>query len=1159
MGSDVSVVLHPEAAVPDVVITTQRKAPTSPAGWRAPTVVRRCPAVRVLQASAAEKLAGGSSASTMTSTADLHPLDQPVLLIRNCAELDAFTKSRTYLPVLRAIHAHLEERDRQAASKSKSGVSGSSSSHNHKSTFSRPVCPIGLIFDSSLALGGRLTTNESRAACAQNLKLFFVHLIAALEYVQESDDAGHTKWPSSPGVQALREGSAGSASASQSPRLSLLYLDLRASAMDDAVTRWFATSVILRAVRRARPFMLVSARGRAAGVGATGVAGNNYINGSGSSSSGNEAGGGDTFLNYYSPDVKADMIWASLQHILLTENSAITPEGARVVLEELLTTDATREVMLRQQGVDPKAQRAQAVAAALTSDRLAPCPDSQLLPQLYLVDILRQPVGSAQTQKEAEKTAKSSTEGLSPSAQLESTVRSAKADLSTAASTPSAAAAAAAVAASIPPSPQLRPPQPTARTTNSTPAPATQNAATVTATTTAVNNSVAEEAANHQPLKPHPSIDGEPGKQEKQPQSPRQKERPRNTAAPSRPLPQLLRRQSSRMTSLSDLPATITLKTAPVSARKGRDAVKAQPAAPAQRVVRMSKRTSWVSTGPSPSHCSDPGVTSPPPSFTPRAEAHGRQPLELDRDAAEAKEEEERLADAEVDLQNHSAHETQAYQTSHHGQQNDEEPWLDHAYPIKHGSHQDSARPQRSSTVHHRNGVINTPRSARRRSFDIAALDSPEEPYVTAAAKVSPTMWEEGVRKRHETPAEVAARRERRSASAHASRSRFHGSFSTTARGSGGLRHGADADVQPRTGNQRSGDSVAAAKAAYEAATLAEQRAQQRRQRQHREQILRSDQVPVRGASLRVEGEVQSVHDTPFFPPTKADIDVDGGDVGNSSPSPAPNRPNGVHTPSSLTNTPLGRAAGTANGGDGAPQPTYSKRRLSTAVPPAIDPRTTTTSQLRAVTNHRRRRASEVTAEISEYYAATSTPRRDFRGAAVMAAMSSRQPTREEVAAVQAAQFAANDRRQSLGSGYRGDSRRPTGVGVGMNTYTPMNTSTSNDVSNPAMKAQLRAQGVVSPSKTRFSVQQQQQQRWTPACQRTNGQSAPEQRGNKEDSNDSSFVPSLSPWGTADYQGSVTRQDEWDRVSPDGTAAEVNENGVQLVHQVLRTQHRTRY
>lgn len=1159
MGSDVSVVLHPEAAVPDVVITTQRKASTSPAGWRAPTVVRRCPAVRVLQASAAEKLAGGSSASTMTSTADLHPLDQPVLLIRNCAELDAFTKSRTYLPVLRAIHAHLEERDRQAASKSKSGVSGSSSSHNHKSTFSRPVCPIGLIFDSSLALGGRLTTNESRAACAQNLKLFFVHLIAALEYVQESDDAGHTKWPSSPGVQALREGSAGSASASQSPRLSLLYLDLRASAMDDAVTRWFATSVILRAVRRARPFMLVSARGRAAGVGATGVAGNNYINGSGSSSSGNEAGGGDTFLNYYSPDVKADMIWASLQHILLTENSAITPEGARVVLEELLTTDATREVMLRQQGVDPKAQRAQAVATALTSDRLAPCPNSQLLPQLYLVDILRQPVGSAQTQKEAEKTTKSSTEGLSPSTQLESTVRSAKADLSTAASTPSAAAAAAAVAASIPPSPQLRPPQPTARTTNSTPAPATQNAATVTATTTAVNNSVAEEAANHQPLKPHPSIDGEPGKQEKQPQSPRQKERPRNTAAPSRPLPQLLRRQSSRMTSLSDLPATITLKTAPVSARKGRDAAKAQPAAPAQRVVRMSKRTSWVSTGPSPSHCSDPGVTPPPPSFTPRAEAHGRQPLELDRDAAEAKEEEERLADAEVDLQNHSAHETQAYQTSHHGQQNDEEPWLDHAYPIKHGSHQDSARPQRSSTVHHRNGVINTPRSARRRSFDIAALDSPEEPYVTAAAKVPPTMWEEGVRKRHETPAEVAARRERRSASAHASRSRFHGSFSTTARGSGGLRHGADADVQPRTGNQRSGDSVAAAKAAYEAATLAEQRAQQRRQRQHREQILRSDQVPVRGASLRVEGEVQSVHDTPFFPPTKADIDVDGGDVGNSSPSPAPNRPNGVHTPSSLTNTPLGRAAGTANGGDGAPQPTYSKRRLSTAVPPAIDPRTTTTSQLRAVTNHRRRRASEVTAEISEYYAATSTPRRDFRGAAVMAAMSSRQPTREEVAAVQAAQFAANDRRQSLGSGYRGDSRRPTGVGVGMNTYTPMNTSTSNDVSNPAMKAQLRAQGVVSPSKTRFSVQQQQQQRWTPACQRTNGQSAPEQRGNKEDSNDSSFVPSLSPWGTADYQGSVTRQDEWDRVSPDGTAAEVNENGVQLVHQVLRTQHRTRY
>ncbi|KPA75566.1 hypothetical protein ABB37_08450 [Leptomonas pyrrhocoris] len=463
MGSDVSVVLQADAPVPDVVIRTQRAAPSTVPSPNARAVVQHCPAIRVVEAGAARKIAGDSSAASMMSTADLSPLDQPILLIRNCAELDAFTKSRTYAPVLRSIYAYLDQHEPQAAAAALNGKRGAGMS-SLDGAVRRPVCPIGLILDPSLAIGGRLSSNEARAACAQCLKLFLVHLVAALEFVRKPDDAAPTKWPSSPEVQALREASAGATPGALPPRLSILYLDLRRCALDDEAARWFATTVILRAVRRARPFMLVSARGGVVGVTAA-MSGSN--------------GSGNTFLNYYSPDVKADMVWASLQHLLLTDNDRLTQEGAKAVLAELLAEDATRKVLLRQQGMDTTAQRAREVTQALAGGRLSPRPDSQLLPQLYLVDILREPLSSANIEKDAVATQDEVEEkpatpgragGLAPS-HLTGTTSEAIIGGEREEGVPDAAS-------SVPPSPHNEPPQPTARSASPKSAPSPKSSQT---------------------------------------------------------------------------------------------------------------------------------------------------------------------------------------------------------------------------------------------------------------------------------------------------------------------------------------------------------------------------------------------------------------------------------------------------------------------------------------------------------------------------------------------------------------------------------------------------------------------------------------------------------------------------------------------------------
>jgi hypothetical protein len=595
MGSDVSVVLHSEAAVPEVVLSTQQRAlPSRPA-------VERCPAIRVLEAEAARKLAGDSSAASMASTADLHPLDQPVLLIRNCAELDAFTKSRTYVPVLRAIHACLDQQKGLASLEGKGATGSSIANSSAIPVEGRPVCPIGLIFDPSLALGGRLTSDEARAACAQYLKLFFAHLIAALEFVREPDDAAHTKRPSSPGLPPQREVSISTTAGPQPPRLAILYLDMRDCAMDDAATRWFATGVILRAVRRARPFTLVSARGGAA-------------SGRGSGSD------GGTFLSYYSPDVKADIVWISLQYVLLTNNANLTEGGARAVLEELLAEDATRDVLLRQQGIDPKTQRALAVQNALMCDWLTPNPDTQLLPQLYLVDLPQRRRGNNNNNAETQ----------TPPPQTSSATRQRqRRDSSNTASRVSGAAesvtsASAAVMPSIPPSPQFYPPQPTARPTSPTPIPAppASAAAKSSATPNEAGRTRCQLEPDHNSYRVPPPPAATPRRLQQQQQHHQQSAAatlnnmrvPRKAlqdAVANLPPQQQLQKQQTR----PDVP----LSAAALSTKK--NALAGSEDASQTALPSPTHLPTPLASGPAPSHSPNPGILSPPCSTTPHPTA----------------------------------------------------------------------------------------------------------------------------------------------------------------------------------------------------------------------------------------------------------------------------------------------------------------------------------------------------------------------------------------------------------------------------------------------------------------------------------------------------------------------------------------------------------
>ncbi|KPI82808.1 hypothetical protein ABL78_8180 [Leptomonas seymouri] len=1150
MGSDISVVLHPDAPVPDVVLRTQQKARHAPPSQSTYAVVERSPAIRVLEATAAKSMAGDLSAASMTSSTDYGPVDQPVLLIRNCADLASFTKSRTYVPVLRAIHMYLNQHGHDASASCATGGR------------SHPVCPMGLIFDPSLAVGDRLSSSESRAACVQCIKLFLAHLIAALEFVREPDGAGRTHWNRSSGSPALREGSTGAMPVALAPRLSILYLDLRRCSLDDATAKWFAVTVILRAVRRARPFTLVSTRGGAAGVAAATSAG---------------GGGGGNFLNYYSPDVKADMVWASLQHVLLTENRRLTQDGAKAVLEELLAEDATRRVLLQQQGLDPMELRAQQVAQALAGDRLSPHPDSQLLPHLYFVDVPRRPHGNgAQTAAEA----RGQVGGPSP---LRHTVTNQpeKGEVAASAQAPAAAAA-----RPCPNTPRERPvqverQQPAAPKHMATPAPQPSILAKAAALSPVSGESkevhmpevlpgsspshspdthailTSQASAAHKNAQQSPAAIEAPAARTTEPkasaaapsapaQPQREGRKQQQLQRPRAPSPSSNRRLQLAVAlaeKLDDVPDVVVKGhsarrppgqsprpdvgyAAPTSTRKSckkRGAAARIPAPASQQcflsaVWPSSSEPDEVRADLEKWRCPD---DSPLPSS-------GQRPSSLYHDVGTAEgyeEVEERMAAAKGAWQGQPAQ--------------DGAPWAYYTQPIGHHSTHpagDAVRAARQRDPLDVKSSIAARRSARtRRNVYIPELHLHGSQSFVAASHVSPRTQKEGLYRRHESQVQVVAAR--RGGGRPFSNPTTPGR-SRTPRGSS-----ACGSLNPRTAVQRSQDSVAVAKAAYEAATLAEARAKAkielRAQKQQRQQ--QREREAERGASP-CEGEVGAVDEEgPVSPPVGC-----GG-----SPSPAPDRPQGVNSPFSF-HTPLAKDRDPVN-----LRSVYAKRRLSTAEPPHIVPRFTTTSQLRKVTSQRCRRASEVEAGINGFHANNAIPRRDFRGAAAMASMALCQPTHDELVVVQVERQLASSRRPSLGANSARnkhnlyDARRASAAEMsGYEAY-----SASQDVSSPPMKAQVR-----SPSKTSASMTHQaspsQQQRWTPAYH--HGRRSERERDGVDDCETSSG-PSLSPWGTADYQGSMARYEEGNQLSPGGEAVEVNEYGVELVHKVLRTKLRTRY
>ncbi|XQJ24454.1 hypothetical protein NXY56_000344 [Leishmania guyanensis] len=375
MGNNVSVLLQDNAPVPSIVVSTQHEVrassdlgngdggasePNQPSLLSVGSVVERCPTIRVMATNKAHELLGGSGSASVTREAmwspppspSLSAEEQPVLLVEDCAAPDTFTSSSTYVPVLNAIFAYVEEH-RKVCPAPADAQRGSSSS--------RAVCPIGIEFDPTLYLGERLSRSETRADFAEYCELFFTHLIIALESAAKRAQADAS--PATMSTPSYTRAAPGVGTAEGvPPRLAILHLDARSCGLDDTTGPWLASSLIMRAVRRTRPYAIVSARASVAG------------------------GGEDGFMSYFSPGVKADMMWASLQHVLLTHNS-MSLQGIKAVLENLLAEDAMHDVLLQQQGIDVKAQKSMEVMRAVTQGCLFPRQTSQLLPELYLVDV----------------------------------------------------------------------------------------------------------------------------------------------------------------------------------------------------------------------------------------------------------------------------------------------------------------------------------------------------------------------------------------------------------------------------------------------------------------------------------------------------------------------------------------------------------------------------------------------------------------------------------------------------------------------------------------------------------------------------------------------------------------------------------------------------
>ncbi|CAC9441648.1 heat shock protein [Leishmania donovani] len=1036
MGSNVSVLLHADTPVPNSVITTQHKVrASSNFGGSSGDVVVRCPKIRVMAAEKVKQLLRGSRAAKVAWAAKraspLSAEESPVLVVADCAAPGALTTSRTYVPVLNAIldYAEAHRKARAAPADAPSG--------------SKVVCPIGIEFDPTLCLGDRLNRSEARAACTEYCKLFFTHLIDALENVGKE-------------VPVIVGGVVAP------PRLSILYLDVRSCRLDDTTGPWLASSLIMRAVRRARPYALVSARANAAG------------------------SSEDGFMSYFSPDVKADMVWASLQHVLLAHNN-MSIQGVEAVLENLLADDAMHDVLLQQQGVDAKALKSKEVIRALTHDRLFPRQDSQLLPHLYLVDVRYNQYSDAELQRLQGKTPASvrdesarrpitgtappsqvpvPTPGLAPLRQPRE-VRSGVADVSpteyghqpdadshrysayfyarpTVSQAQHSSHSGAQAYMKLSNDASIREvwdghngaapdaifaSNPSSSATSSPVLSAAMSQLSMATTSTESDHLWAKKASAATP--PPPSTDARERREAAAParaplRTPSPPLTPRGELRKAQPVhqPSGIQVRSRQASPASSQQAYLTnmdaAATSPTSATQQQTAMPTSPRVLSARhpthspyrvdVVEPQQVYEVLTIQPPASAREAPAAATPshptaPRQSVPTAPSQGSSTVARACCLSELKREESKLDDAEMEVQKlllhqhrhlhpHSQH--HSWQRSNSGGHNpgssgaDDEPWLDEVYTQSHGR---STSPELGA-------------GSRRRFYDIPALAPPEQPFAASAARVTPTMWETGLRKRHESPAQVVSRRASPTSSRRRRRTIYDG-------------------VQPRVNSQRHVGNERLARAEYEAATAAEARAREWL-REHAEQ---------RGTAglSSGRGDPVSARQHPACHPSPSQRLESGMKWGRHSPlskllspSPAPQRPAEA---SSLTpakangawastrrrrvhqNHHAGAAAlsGTAQDSSAwwshhpsttASAITPAKRRLSTAESPHIVPRETVASRLRKVTSHRQRHFSEMEERENTYCARNWQPRTTFRTASVTGAMCASRAHPFEMAAV---------------------------------------------------------------------------------------------------------------------------------------------------------------
>ncbi|KAG5486611.1 hypothetical protein CUR178_07978 [Leishmania enriettii] len=1051
MGGNVSVLLEANAPVPSIVISTQHEVragldlgsaasatqlPSLPSRSR---VVERCPKIHVMAADKAQEVLGGSGSASVAweskrTPPPLSAEESPVLLVRDCAAPEAFTTSRTYIPVMNAIVAYAEEHGKAdaAATEKRRGSSG------------RVICPIGVEFDPTLCLGIRLKRGEARAACAEYCKLFFTHLIAALENVgKHSKEEVLWTWtstsPYSMGMAA--------AEAVVPQRFFLLYVAARSSQIDDATGQWLASSLIMNAVRRTRPYALVAAR--------TKVAGN----------SGSGSGSEDGFMSYFSPDVKADMVWASLQHLLLTHNN-MSLQGVKTVLETLLAEDAMHDVLLHQQGVDAKAQKAVEVITAVTEHRLFPRQGSKLLPQLYLVDVRHNqyddaevkafqraastsagskvepaagqarpsvksspklPVSQAQrsnhnskhermrlTHELAFESVLDSHNGVAPvpasaSSAPGSAFQSLEFSLETSKSSPTSPEAPQAQKASLP-----APPPPAADVRGGR-----EGAAPVQV----MPKTASPLLMPRDRLRKVPPEHEKSGTWLRSPRPPPEKSRGDRFAkmgAAERAIDEVpdsvaLNRSARRLSSISSRSETrVTAPVAipPASATQQRAALlqsprslsTRKPAAPLPRVdavelqrayeVLKAQRPESARKASAAAMSSNPTSPrqrmSPPLSLGQSTPTHAHRLPELYR-------EEDELDDAEMEVHSLTPHlrsHPHTHTRSQRGSRSGHDPvsgraegeaWLDEVFTQSHG---DGTSPALSI-------------GSQRRCYDIPSLAPPEPLFAASAARVPTAMRTASLRKRHDTPAQAASRRASPD-SVRWPRKTVYG------------------DVQPRvysgchlsrellTREERETVPVTEARARERMRERAAQRGMERltsgrgysgsaqqHQALHPSPSVQTERGIKSGCTSSLS-EPQYPSSTPLQPAAAVGAGLE------ATPSLTPTDPSvalGSAQASSVHHSLHGRAAAAPGCANNSPASQYrhpattpsmnntAKRRLPAAGPRHITPRGTLTSQLRKITSQRQRCFLEVEETENNYYASSRQPRRKFRMAHVAVAM----------------------------------------------------------------------------------------------------------------------------------------------------------------------------